>query len=328
MRGNPGLKGRLLENSTDAYVLALETINRLSIKYRLETFAYLICNAWELMLKAKIIQDAGNKNSIYYKKKRGELRRSLSLRDCLKRVFPDDFDPARRNIELVADLRDEATHLVIGQIPNGVLALLQACVLNYHARLGEWWGVSLSERVPVGMMTLVYDLSPDQLDLSSAVLRRRLGSDAAKYLIGFQDEIRREHLNLGGSTQFSIGIDYSLVLTNKPKNADISLTVGPDGQPLSKVEIPKDPSTTHPYRQTELIKAVNKELDEEATINSHDVQCVRKAHRIDKRSEFHYESGIRGAPKQYSHGLVEWMVKRYQQDNEFFEKARRNAKAR
>ena len=52
-RGNPGLKGRLLNKSVDAYVLALETINRLSIQYRLEAFCYLICNAWELLLKGK-----------------------------------------------------------------------------------------------------------------------------------------------------------------------------------------------------------------------------------------------------------------------------------
>lgn len=325
-RGNPGLKGRLLENSIDAYVLSLETINRLSIKYRTEAFVYLICNAWELMLKAKIIQDTGDKKSIYYKKKRGEPRRSLSLRDCLKRVLPDDFDPTRRNIELVANLRDEATHLVISQIPNDILALLQACVLNYHARLVEWWDISLSKRVPVGMMTLVYDLGPDRLDLSNSVLRRQLGSDAAKYLIGLQDEIRREYLSLGGSRQFSVGIDYSLVLTNKPQDADISLTVGPDGQPLGKVSVPKDPSKTHPYRQKELIKETNEALGGKATINRHDVQCVRKAHDIEKRPEFHYQSGVKGSPKQYSHGLVEWMVRRYQQDSEFFEKSRRKAK--
>lgn len=327
MRGNPGLKGRLLENSIDAYVLALETINRLSIKYRVEAFTYLICNSWELMLKAKIIEDIGNKKQVYYKKKRGEPRRSLSLRDCLKRVFPDDFDPTRRNIELVADLRDDATHLVISQIPNDVLVLLQACVLNYHTRLGEWWGISLSERVPVGMMTLVYDLSPDQLDLSNSVMRRRLGSDAAKYLIDLQDEIRREHLSLGGSRQFSVGIDYSLVLTNKPQDADISLTVGPGGQPLGKVAVPKDSSKTHPYRQKELIKETNKALGGAAVINQHDVQCIRKAHNIEKRPEFHYQSGVKGSPKQYSHGLVEWMVRRHQQDSGFFEKARRKAKA-
>lgn len=176
------------------------------------------------------------------------------------------------------------------------------------------------------MMTLVYDLSPDQLDLSNSVMRRRLGSDTAKYLIGLQDEIRRQHLNLGGSTDFSIGIDYSLVLTNKPEDADISLTVGPDGQKLGKVQVPKDPGKTHPYRQKELIEQVNEMLDDEAKINSHDVQCVRKAHRIDKRPEFHYESGIKGAPKQYSHGFADWMVKRFRQDNEFFKKARQRAK--
>ena len=58
-RGNPGLKGRLVDKSVEAYILALETINRLSIKYRLEAFCYLLCNAWELLLKAKILEDMG-----------------------------------------------------------------------------------------------------------------------------------------------------------------------------------------------------------------------------------------------------------------------------
>jgi len=37
-RGNPGLKGRLVDKSIEGYILALETINRLSIQYRVETF--------------------------------------------------------------------------------------------------------------------------------------------------------------------------------------------------------------------------------------------------------------------------------------------------
>jgi hypothetical protein len=51
-RGNPGTKGRLLGKSLEAYLLALETINRLTITYRVETFCALACNAWELLLKA------------------------------------------------------------------------------------------------------------------------------------------------------------------------------------------------------------------------------------------------------------------------------------
>lgn len=327
MRGNPGLKGRLLENSVDAYVLALETINRLSIKYRVETFAYLICNAWELMLKAKIIEDTGDKKSVYYKKKRGEPLRSLALRGCLKRVFPNQNDPTRRNVELVADLRDEATHLVISQVPKDVLALFQACVLNYHKRLVEWWGVSLSDRVPVGMMTLVYDLSPDGLDPNDAVLRRKWGKETAQYLARFGNEVRWEYESLGRPTEFSIDIDYRLVLTKKPQDADISLTVGPDGEPLNKVEVPKDSGKTHPYRQKELIEQVKTILGDGTTFNQHDVQCILKAHKIQSRPEFYYHSGVKGSPKQYSHQLAEWIAERHKQDNEFFEKARQKSKA-
>ncbi len=100
-RGNPGLKGRLLNKSMDAYVLALETINRLSIQYRLEAFCSLICNAWELLLKAKILDDTDNDHDAIYrgKKKRGERRESLSLRECLERVIPNRTDPERRNAQ-------------------------------------------------------------------------------------------------------------------------------------------------------------------------------------------------------------------------------------
>ena len=38
-RGNPGLKGRLVDKSVEAYILALETINRISIQYRIEPLA-------------------------------------------------------------------------------------------------------------------------------------------------------------------------------------------------------------------------------------------------------------------------------------------------
>jgi len=47
----------------------------------------------------------------------------------------------------------------------------KACVLNYHRRLNEWFGVSLSERVHVGMMTIVYDMQPQNCDLTNKRLR-------------------------------------------------------------------------------------------------------------------------------------------------------------
>src|SRR5438105_2992680 len=96
--GNPGLRGKLLKKSVEAYILSLETIKSLSSAYRVETFAYLICNAWALLLKAKILDDARKTKAIYYPKQQDERPRTLSLRDSPRRVIPEEKDSTRRNV--------------------------------------------------------------------------------------------------------------------------------------------------------------------------------------------------------------------------------------
>ena len=48
---------QLIDKSKEAFVLAIEIYNKPSIKYRLEGFSFFICNAWELMLKAYMINN-------------------------------------------------------------------------------------------------------------------------------------------------------------------------------------------------------------------------------------------------------------------------------
>lgn len=58
-------KERLIDKAKEAFVMAIEIYNKPSINYRLEGFSFFICNAWELMLKAHMINKFGD-NSIYY----------------------------------------------------------------------------------------------------------------------------------------------------------------------------------------------------------------------------------------------------------------------
>lgn len=327
-RGNPGLKGRLLEKSVDAYVLSLEMINRLSVQYRLESFCYLICNAWELLLKAKILDSTSNDHDAIYrgKKKRDGRRESLSLRECLDRVIPDRADPERRNLERIAELRDEATHLVVSDIPLEVMSLFQACVINYHRRLNGWFDISLSDRVPVGMMSIVYDLAPHHSAITDKRLRRRLGKDAADFLSRYCAEVKKEFDDLQRPAQFSIGIEYSLVLTQKPSDADIVLSKGAFGDTvLQIVEVPKDPSKSHPFRQKEVVEAVKSGIPG-IMINQHDIQCVNKVYGIKRRPEYFYQGKVTGSPAQYSQGFVDWLTQQYHKDSAFFQKARIAAK--
>jgi Protein of unknown function (DUF3644) len=219
-----GLQRRLLDRSVEGYIQSLETINRLSLVYRIETFAWLICNAWELLLKARIIHDSGAPAAIYYRVQRGQPTRSLSLDTCLDKIFTNNQDPTRRNLLLIEELRDQATHLVIRQVPQDVIGLFQACVVNYHRCLYDWYGWSLSKRINVGMMSIVYDLGPEQFDLSSSVLWRQLGKETVAFLTEFQARVQQEYTTLGKPTEFAIGIGYKLALTQKPGDADIVLT--------------------------------------------------------------------------------------------------------
>ncbi len=324
-RGNPGQVGKLVSKSVDAYVLSIETINRLSINYRVETFSYLICNAWELLLKARILDETRERRSIYYPTKRGQPPRTLSLRDCLSREFPDEQHPVRRNVERIAELRDEAVHLFISIVPRGVLGLFQASVLNYHKLLGEWFALSLSDRVTPGMMALVYDFAPDEHDIGR--LRRTLGAATADYLLKYQAELAKDSSALGGGGEFSVGIEYKVALTKKPSEADISLFTGASGEETRIVEVPKDPSKTHPHRQVDLVSQTNKALAGRHSINSYDVQCVDRVFKIKKRSEFFYQSAVRGSPGQYSDAYIEWLANQFEKDAELFKKAREKALA-
>ena len=324
-RGNPGLKGRLVDKSVEAFILALETINRISIQYRIETFCYLICNAWELLLKAKIIEDTRKTHSIYYSTQREKPKRSLSLQDCLKRIMPNEKVPMRRNVERIRELRDEATHLVIGQIPAEVISLFQANVVNFHNCLTTWFDMSLTDRVPGGLMSIVYDMSPEQSDMTDKRLRRKLGADAATFLARFCGEVKHEFDELEKPAQFLIGIDYRLVLTNRPDEADITLSSGPGGKLTHIVEVPKDPSRSHPFRQKEVIEKVN-ELLNGSNINQYDIRCINKVYKTKSKSEYFYQGSITGSPAQYSQNFVDWIVRQCHRDKDFFVKTRTKAK--
>lgn len=60
------LDEKLVEKSKEAFCLAIELYNKPTIKYRVEGFSHFICNAWELMLKAHMLNVLGE-SSIYYK---------------------------------------------------------------------------------------------------------------------------------------------------------------------------------------------------------------------------------------------------------------------
>jgi hypothetical protein len=272
-------------------------------------------------MKAKLLNDG---NKIYYKKKRKQPLRIFSFYYCLNNIFTSESDPVKLNIKAIHELRNNAIHLVIPFIPVDIMGLFQAGVLNYPQALQDWFGVSLSNRIPLGMMALVYDFDPTQHSLDYAKMKRRLSAETVRWLTEFQQGIRNQAASLGRfGSQFYIPITLQLAMTKKPGKADIVLSSGIEGKEALIIEVPKTPDKTHPYRQKQLVELVNQKLGGKL-INSYDIQCIKKVYNIPSQPQFYYMSKLFLSP-QYSENFVDWIVKQAVRNPDFFTKTRRKA---
>ena len=94
-----------MDKSIQAAISSIEVYNKPDFKYREESFTILMVNAWETLLKAKIVNDENNKlSSIYiidkekvkqngdpykspkYKKNRAGNYFTIDIFSCLKKV--------------------------------------------------------------------------------------------------------------------------------------------------------------------------------------------------------------------------------------------------
>lgn len=88
----------LLNKSEEAYLMSIEIINKPTINYRTEGFCFFICNAWELLLKAYLINKAKDINVINYK---DDSNRTIGLDECIERVFTSTTDKTKNNFQII-----------------------------------------------------------------------------------------------------------------------------------------------------------------------------------------------------------------------------------
>lgn len=81
-----------------------------------------------------------------------------------------------------------------------------------------------------------------------------------------------------------------------------------------------DTDTTHPFRQTEVIAAIRKQLPRNIKFNQFDVLALRTVCEIEKRRDFSHQPKF--GSRQYSKKFVDWILQRYQEDGDFFSRTR------
>ena len=244
---------RLLDKATEAFILAIELYNRPSIRYRVEGFAFFVCNAWELMLKAKIIKDKGV-SAIYYK---DNPTRTISVERCIALVFTNNKDPLRKNLEDIIRLRNTSTHFIVEEHEQIYVGLFQSCITNFDDKMFEFHGRRMGDSIPPHFLTLSMTASP----ATPEYIRAKYPAHIAEKFLFDENEIEQEQL-LQSSQRYATVMVTELAIVKNPKAADFTVAYDASSDKhIRTAKVFRDPSTTHPLSASKLVAHVNKALE-------------------------------------------------------------------
>lgn len=166
---------QMARSAKAAMLAAVEMYNKTVFTYREEVFCLLMINAWEILTKARIVQQAGNElKSIYQPAKNGARPLSrhtktpltVNLHKSLTRAgVPQNV---RTNVEILSDIRNEVAHLGLlsGPLKQIIGEIGTASVQNFVKLLAEWFQESVDDIyiLPVGFIGGISGIAtqPDQ----------------------------------------------------------------------------------------------------------------------------------------------------------------------
>jgi len=309
---NNELKERLIDKSIEAFILGLEIYNKPTIKYRIEGFSFFVCNAWELMLKAEMI----NRNiSIYY---RDSSARTRSLDVCIRDIYSDPNTRIRLNLEKIVELRNMSTHFITEDYELKYVPLFQACVLNFVNELQRFHNVDITKYIAQNFLTITTSYEP----LTNDEIKMKYPPEIAEKFIQEANEIDvlTETYN---SDKFAINIKQNLFITKKRKNADFVVSIGSgSNNNVAIVKELKDPSNTHKYSFKTVITAVRQKLinnnirmNYEKGFNKYVLGLFLDFYNIKNDSKFAYKHKI-GNSYQYTYSdkLVDFIYNEIKKD--------------
>lgn len=282
----PPLHLRFVDKAAAAITAAVEVYNKPSFVYREETFAILALNAWELLLKAKVLKDAhndvkvlriyeprelksgGKSTKLYAKRNRADNFQSISLFACTSKLFaPSQGLPAEvyANLEALVEIRDNSIHYVTSSAKLAMQAqeLAAASISNFVLLTKLWFAKDMSSALNLILPLLFVNGSADVESLVTSADESRLikhlqsiangvGTKESEYSVAIRLAVRFEKSNLLNSSK----VVFS-------KDADAVKVV------LSETDI----RTKYPWNYGELVERLKKRYsDFSANPNFHEIK--------------------------------------------------------
>lgn len=309
-----------LDKSEEAFLMAIEIYNKPTIKYRLEGFAFFICNAWELLLKAKMLK---NGESIYYPDKPN---RTISLSNCVSHIFTNDKDPVRKNLKIIISLRNTSTHFVIKEMDSIYLPFMQANVLNYSQKLFDFFERDITEKINSSFMTLVINNE----SISDEEILSRYGDNILTRYNKVKNETE-QIITENSNEKLAIQIDLNVKIVKDKDEAKTTFRIAKDGEePVRIIKEIKDTNLTHCYKQKRIREIVEDNLKRKGInikINQYDLGLLCDKFDLKGNEKYYYKHALTnswGCSQQLVDFLTELFIKNPNIINELKEEKSEN----
>lgn len=215
---------RVFHKAESAMISAMEVYNKPDFRYREETFAILATNAWELMLKARVLQLSGNDpksiwlyerrrdrkgnptRKLYKRKNRSGNTQTISLPQCilrLERAKSPVPEAVKKNLFALIEIRDNAVHYMNAgaYLSKQVLEVGTAAVKNFVTLAKSWFQHDLG-KVNLYLMPLAFARPEKQ---SAIVVASADEKRVVDYLAGLMKEEPS-----GSDDDFQVGLTLDL----------------------------------------------------------------------------------------------------------------------
>lgn len=286
---------QVLEKSVAAAVSAIEVYNKPDFRHREETFSVLMVNAWELLLKSKILKENSNdlrsiqvverrrlKNGGF--SKRGYVRKNRSgnpvtvsmgqaIRILAKEASLALDTRLENNLFLLVEIRDNSIHFVNKDL--GLRSRLQevgtACLKNYMQLVLQWFDYDLS-KYNFYLMPLSFFHEADVVESLSIAKHNEQTRNLLKYL----ENVKEQHpSDVDQPYNATLSIETKFVRSSSDEALKVQYTTDPSAPQVRITE--EDAFKRYPFDyETLTAKLRGRYTNFKQNQNYHDVRSKLK----------------------------------------------------
>jgi hypothetical protein len=266
----------LVEKATQAAVASIEVYNKPGFKYREETFAILMLNAWELLLKARILKENSNKlrsievwitkptkdgksNKRMAKKNRAGNTMTLGVSGAavlVQSYSKNSIDEyAIENISLLSEIRDNAIHFhnVGRDLHKRVQEIGAAALRNFAFAAKSWFNCDLSE-YQFALMPVAFETPAGMIQTIFAEDTKGAAARVAKLLADQERKFPFE-----ASKPYNVGVEVELKFVRKAEEHALPIKISPNDPNAIAVTISEeDVLRNYPWAYRDLCRALHK----------------------------------------------------------------------